>query len=270
MPVEDDPVSPEVLLLVLSPELLLVLPVLSPEVLLLVLPLVELLLVLPLVELLLVLPLVELLLVLPLVVVAPGTDTNPVFEFPPKISAAKMLPLAFATMRSLTNAFATWNKISPVNLLDPPLPHDGQLIPKSQKPDPFACNGPLAADKAGMCASIVISARVISIPLNRNAWEAPAPVLTHAFGSFRCAKTSTLPPVLRQRDAAKRRGSTTARAMVLCEVKGYCLHRRRSHQQTCYEKRRNQSQSSDTFNRTSGNGSIGKISTLTHVFSFEF
>ena len=98
VPVEDDPVSPEVLLLVL--------PVLSP--------------------------LVVLLLVLPLVALVPGTDTTPVFEFPPKISAAKMLPFAFATMRSLTNAFATWNKISPVNLPAPPLPQVGQPIPKSQ------------------------------------------------------------------------------------------------------------------------------------------
>ena len=99
VPVEAVPV---VVLPVLSPEvLLLVLPVVSPEVLPLVLPVL--------------LPLVVLLLVLPLVVVVPGTDTTPVFEFPLKISAAKMLPFAFAMMRSLTNALATWNKISPVN-----------------------------------------------------------------------------------------------------------------------------------------------------------
>ena len=51
----------------------------------------------------------------PVVVIVPGTDTTPLFKFPPIISAAKMLPLAFAMMRSLTNASATWNKISLVN-----------------------------------------------------------------------------------------------------------------------------------------------------------
>lgn len=55
-------------------------------------------------------------------------------------------------------------------------------------------------------------------------------------------------PVLRQRHGAKRRGAAPARAMVAGEEKGVCLGRRRRHQQTCDEKRRNQAQSRNTFN----------------------
>src|SRR5262245_47994101 len=106
------------------------------------------------------------------------TATGPVFPFGARMSATKMFPSAFGAVKSAIVALATWNTISELKAPDAPLPTDGAKIPNANSPVPFPLKVPVAAAKAGTCASIVISARATPVPLNLKFMKSAEPVFT--------------------------------------------------------------------------------------------
>src|SRR5437762_6405520 len=96
-------------------------------------------------------------------------------------SATKMLPLAFAAVRSAIVASATWNTILPVKASDPPFPQVVHSIPNETARVPSPLKVPVAVAKVWpeTVWSTVISPTETPVPLNLKAMKSAAPVFAN-------------------------------------------------------------------------------------------
>ena len=76
-----------------------------------------------------------------------------------------MFPRALGWVRSVIVALLTIKAIAPPKPVGP-LPHDGQLIPKSKSPVPSPLKAPVAAASAGAWAPTMMSPYTTPTPLN--------------------------------------------------------------------------------------------------------